>query len=324
MKPVGELQDSLYRAAKADRKKVFYSLKDKICRTDVLYEAWRRVRENEGAAGVDKETIQDIENNGVDQFLSEIQRELLTGTYWVESVRRVYIPKPDGRQRPLGIPTVRDRVVQQAVRLIIEPIFEADFQPFSYGYRPNKSAKQATVEVYRLLNYNLTGVVDVDIQGFFDHVNHAKLLSFVRGRIADGFVIGLIRKWLKAGAVYLDNSIHYPEEGTPQGGVISPLLANIYLNRFDTRWRERGMDDKHGYDSHVVRYADDSAPRMNCARDGGRPSGAALPGEAPNHRKLLRSKAGVVSVAGKGRPTAGQVRVRETNESEPTEDASKA
>jgi group II intron reverse transcriptase/maturase len=257
VKPVGELQDSLYRAAKADRRKVFYSLKDKICRTDVLYEAWGRVRKNGGAAGVDRETIQDIEHGGVGQFLSDIQRELLTETYWVEPVRRVFIPKPDGRQRPLGIPTVRDRVVQQAVRLIIEPIFEADFHEFSYGYRPNKSAQQATDEVYRFLNYGLTGVVDADIQGFFDHVNHTKLLSFVRERIADGFVIGLVRKWLKAGAVYLDNSVQYPEEGTPQGGVISPLLANIYLNRLDAQWTERKMDDRRGYDAHMVRYADD-------------------------------------------------------------------
>ena len=256
MKPVGELQDSLYRAAKADEKKVFYSLKDKICRTDVLQEAWRKVRENGGAAGVDGQTIQDVEREGVERFLSGIQRELLTETYWVEPVRRVFIPKPDGRQRPLGIPTVKDRVVQQAVRLIIEPIFEAGFQEFSYGYRPNKSAKQATREVYRFLNYGLTGVVDADVQGFFDHVNHSKLLSFMRERVADGFVLKLIREWLNAGVVYLD-SIHYPEEGTPQGGVISPLLANIYLNKLDTQWRARGMDDRYGSDAHMVRFADD-------------------------------------------------------------------
>src|SRR2546427_3694469 len=161
MKPVESLQGSLYRAAKADRMRRFHSLHDKICRMDVLWESWKRVKQNRGAAGIDGQTIWDIESEGVEPFLSELQRELRAGTYRVQCVRRVFIPKPNGKQRPLGIPTVRDRVVQQAVRLVIEPIFEADFQQFSYGYRPNRSAKQASLEIRQWLNFGLTNVIDV-------------------------------------------------------------------------------------------------------------------------------------------------------------------
>ena len=146
MKSVEELQSSLYQVAKADKNRRFYSLHDKMCRKDVLNEAWKRVKENHGVSGVDKQTIEDIEDGGEEQFLAELQHELFTKTYWVQCVKRVFIPKRSGGMRPLGIPTVKDRVVQQAVRLIIEPIFEADFQDFSYGYRPDRSAKQATVE----------------------------------------------------------------------------------------------------------------------------------------------------------------------------------
>jgi RNA-directed DNA polymerase len=256
MKPIEELQSSLYRAAKADKVRRFYSLHDKLCRIDILQEAWRRVRENNGAAGTDKQTVEDIERSGVEQFLSELQHELQTETYRVQCVRRVFIPKRNGKMRPLGIPTVRDRVVQQAVRLIIEPIFEADFQPFSYGYRPNKSALQASLEIRKWLNFGLTNIVDIDIESFFDHVNHSKLLSFVMERIADGYIIKLVKEWLRAGVVYL-NTVTYPDEGTPQGGVISPLLANIYLNQLDRRWRELSMDSTRGCNAQMVRYADD-------------------------------------------------------------------
>jgi len=257
MKSLGELQVSLNLAAKVNRNRKFYSLRDKVSRMDVLWEAWRKVRANHGAAGTDRQTIEDIEGQRVEQFLLQLQKELLDGTYKVQCVRRVYIPKPKGKkERPLGIPTVRDRVVQQAVKLIIEPIFEADFQPFSFGYRPDKSAKDASSEVYKYLNYGLTNVVEVDIKGFFDHINHSKLLSFVMERIADGYIIRLIRKWLRAGVVYMD-SVSYPLEGTPQGGVISPLFANVFLNKLDTMWTALGMNRRDAHNAQLVRYADD-------------------------------------------------------------------
>ncbi len=256
MKSLESLQNGLCLAAKADRRRRFHSLHDKICRIDVLQEAWSRVKANHGAGGVDRQTIEDVERSGEELFLLELQSELREKTYRVQCIRRVFIPKRSGGQRPLGIPTIRDRVVQQAVRLVIEPIFEADFQPFSYGYRPNKSAKQASLEIYKWLNYRLTSIIDVDIEGFFDHVNHGKLLSFVRERVADPFINRLIKEWLRAGVVYLDRTSH-PQEGTPQGGVISPLLANIYLNKLDTWWTELGMNRRAGYNAQMVRYADD-------------------------------------------------------------------
>lgn len=256
MKSLGELQVSLSLAAKVNRNRKFYSLRDKISRMDVLWEAWRRVRANHGAAGIDRETIDDIERQGVEQFLLQLQKELLDGTYKVQCVRRVYIPKPNGKRRSLGIPTVRDRIVQQAVKLIIEPILEVDFQPFSFGYRPNKSAKDASTEVRKWLNFGLINVVEVDIRSFFDHINHSKLISFVMERIADGYIIRLIRKWLRAGVVYM-NSVSYSGEGTPQGGVISPLLANVYLNKLDTMWTALGMNRRDVHNAQLVRYADD-------------------------------------------------------------------
>jgi group II intron reverse transcriptase/maturase len=265
MKSLESLQNGLCLAAKADVRRRFHSLHDKICRTDVLQEAWERVKRNRGAAGVDGETIQQIDEYGAERLLSELQNELREKTYRTQHVRRVFIPKRGGvGQRPLGIPTVRDRVVQQAVRLVIEPIFEADFQPCSYGYRPNKSAKQASLEIVKQLNSGLTGIVDADIEGFFDHVNHDRLLSFVMERIADPYIVKLVREWLRAGVVYLDDDdddddddvvVTYPEEGTPQGGVISPLLANIYLNKLDTWWKELGICA--GEKAQLVRYADD-------------------------------------------------------------------
>ncbi|MCL5252967.1 MAG: group II intron reverse transcriptase/maturase [Candidatus Thermoplasmatota archaeon] len=248
--------DSLYQCAKADRQRVFHSLHDKLCSMEILAEAWRRVASNNGVAGIDSETIGDISNAGAEQYLSTLQQELIDETYTVECVRRVYIPKPNGKQRPLGIPTVRDRIVQQAVKLLIEPIFEADFQEFSYGYRPNKSAQQASQEVYKYLNYGLTNIIDIDIEDFFGTIDHDRLISFVMERISDPYIIKLIREWLRAGVVY-NGETTYPDMGTPQGGVISPLLANIYLNRLDTAWKDRKMDSRHGRNAHLIRYADD-------------------------------------------------------------------
>ena len=252
MKTLELLQDGLYHAAKDKKDRKFYSLHDKLCRLDVLQDAWKRVSANGGSPGIDRKSIEDIESHGVPRFLNEIQHELMKKEYIVPMVKRVYIPKQDGKQRPLGIPTVKDRVVQQAVKSIIEPIFEADFKDFSYAYRKGRSAKQASTEIYRYINYGYTKVVEIDIKGFFDHIDHEKMIFFVMKRIADPYVIKLIREWLRAGIVYEGETV-YPSEGTPQGGVISPLLANIYLNEMDTLWSKK-VDVQS---ARMIRYADD-------------------------------------------------------------------
>lgn len=252
MKTLELLQDGLYHAAKDKKDRKFYSLHDRICRLDVLQDAWKRVSANGGSLGIDRKSIEDIESYGVPRFLNEIQHELMKKEYIVPRVRRVYIPKQDGKQRPLGIPTVKDRVVQQAVKSIIEPIFEADFKDFSYAYRKGRSAKQASTEIYRYINYGYTKVVEIDIKGFFDHIDHEKMIFFVMKRIADPYVIKLIREWVRAGIVYEGETL-YPSEGTPQGGVISPLLANIYLNEMDTLWSKK-VDVQS---ARMIRYADD-------------------------------------------------------------------
>ena len=253
MKTVEELQGSLYLAAK-NKKTKFNILKDKILRMDVLEEAWKRVRENRGTEGIDRESIEDIERKGVQQFLQQLQNDLRNETYRTGKVRRVFIPKGDGKLRPLGIPNIRDRIVQQAVKLIIEPIFEVSFQDFSYAYRPGRSAKDASAEIYKWLNFGFTRIIDADIHGFFDHIDHEILMELVEERISDGYILKLIKEWLRAGIVFQGNTI-YPQEGTPQGGVISPLLANIYLNSLDRQWVRMGMDSR--YKAHLVRFADD-------------------------------------------------------------------
>ena len=252
MKTLELLQNGLYHAAKNEKNRKFYSLNDKICRLDILEDAWKRVSANGGSPGIDRKSIEDIEIYGVSRFLGEIQHELMNKEYIVPKVKRVYIPKQNGKQRPLGIQTVKDRVVQQAVKSIIEPIFEADFKDFSYAYRKGKSAKQASSEIYRYINYGYTKIVEIDIKGFFDHIDHEKMIFFVMKRIADPYVVKLIREWLRAGIVYEGETL-YPSEGTPQGGVISPLLANVYLNEMDTLWSKKV--DVH--DARMIRYADD-------------------------------------------------------------------
>jgi len=247
---VRELQEKLGSAAKRSRNRRFHALLDRIYRADVLWEAWSRVRANGGAPGLDGKTIQAIEEHGVEQFLEGIRKDLKAGEYWPPPVRRKYIPKPDGKQRPLGIPTVRDRVVQAAVKLVIEPIFEADFEECSYGFRPGRSAQGALDAIRKAGNAGHDWVVDADIEKYFDSIDHELLMEAVRQRISDRKVLKLIKRWLKAG-VMEDGKVSEPERGTPQGGVISPLLSNIYLGDLDRRWRS--LQGGQGDDPDPVR-----------------------------------------------------------------------
>jgi group II intron reverse transcriptase/maturase len=236
-------------------------LYDRIYRSDVLWEAWSRVRSRGGAAGVDAETIRAIEQHGAEKFVAEIQAALRAGRYRPSPVKRRYIPKADGKQRPLGIPTVRDRVVQMAAKLVIEPLFEADFQACSYGFRPNKSATQALEAIREAGNRGKNFVVDADIQGYFDSIQKDILTELVKERISDRRVLKLIHQWLEAG-VMEDGTVRETLAGTPQGGVISPLLANIYLNKLDRIWAARCSQL-----GVLIRYADDFV--VMCATESG-------------------------------------------------------
>jgi len=229
-------------------KRQYYSLIDKVYKMENLYEAWLKVRKNKGSGGIDGVTIEKFEKN-LNLNLGEIQRLLQQNRYEPDPVRRHFIKKENGKLRPLGIPTIRDRVCQQAVRQIIEPIFEQDFYYYSFGFRPGYSAHQAVSTIRRAKRGGYDHVVDLDIMSFFDEIPHELLMEKVQERITDGKVLMLIRRWLTAGVMEGDQ-IHETEVGSPQGGVISPLLANIYLNHFDWCMKEQGFA--------VVRYADDA------------------------------------------------------------------
>lgn len=259
---IRSLQRKLYRKAKAEPAFRFYVLYDKICREDILRHAYALARANAGSPGVDEVTFAQIEAEGVEGWLADLRKELVSKTYRPQPVRRVMIPKPGGGERPLGIPTIRDRVVQTAAKLVLEPIFEADFEDSTYGYRPRRNGTDAIKEVHRLVCRGYTDVVDADLSKYFDTIPHSDLLKSVARRIVDRHVLRLIKLWLKAPIEERDGDGKRHVSGgksstcgTPQGGVVSPLLSVIYMNRFLKHWRLTGRGE--ALRAHVISYADD-------------------------------------------------------------------
>jgi len=251
-----KLQRTLYRVAKSQPERRFTLLYDKVCRLDILSEAWCRVKANKGASGIDKVDIEAIRETGEEQFLEEIRKELVFRKYRASKVLRVYIPKPGqpGRTRPLGIPTIKDRVVQMATKIVIEPLFDADFLPCSYGFRPKRTQRMALSAIARNINSGYHNIVDVDLRSYFDSIDHEKLMDLVKRRVGDTEVLRLIRAWLKAG-VMDEGKVISPVRGTPQGGVLSPLLSNIFLHEIDRQWCKSTGEAVES--ARLIRYADD-------------------------------------------------------------------
>ena len=256
------LQRKLYEKAKREPNFRFYLLYDKVWRADILRHAYELARANGGAPGVDGVTFERIEADGLENWLARLGEDLRRKTYRPQAARRVMIPKPGGGERPLGIPTVRDRVAQTAAKLVVEPIFEADMDPAAYGYRPQRGATEAIEAVLILLRQGYTDVVDADLSRYFDTIPHAELMKSIARRIADGDLLRLIKLWLQSPVERTEgNGVRRMEggkavkRGVPQGGVVSPLLANLYMNRFLKHWRGSGRDE--AFRARVVNYADD-------------------------------------------------------------------
>ena len=267
---VQKLQTALHAKAKESPNFRFYALYDKVYRTDVVTFAYERCKANGGAAGVDEQAFEDIEAYGAERWLDELAQQLKSQTYQPKPVRRVYIPKPDGTQRPLGIPTIQDRVVQTAALLVLEPIFEADLQPEQYAYRANRSALDAVRHVHKLMNTGHSKIVDADLSGYFDSIPHAELMVSVARRIVDGAMLYLIKMWLKAPVETNERGRRRRStrnwdqgRGTPQGSPISPLLSNLYMRRFVLGWKKLGYEKR--WEACIVNYADDL---VICCRTG--------------------------------------------------------
>lgn len=278
---VQKLQAALHAKAKEMPKFRFYALYDKVYRTDILAFAFKCAKSKGGAPGVDGQTFSDIESYGIERWLGELTEEIRKKTYQPQALRRVTIPKPGGGRRPLSIPTIRDRVVQTAVVLILSPIFEADFQPEQYAYRPGQNAHDAVCHAHKLLNYGYTDVVDADLSRYFDTIPHAELMKSLSRRISDRHLLHLIKQWLVVGVeeddghggTHRTNSARKTNRGIPQGAPISPLLSNLYMRRLLLGWKMRGYHNK--LHAHIVNYADDlvilcrgTAPKaMSALRD---------------------------------------------------------
>jgi RNA-directed DNA polymerase len=260
---VGKLQETLHAKAKSAPTYRFYALYDKVYRADVLLYAYACCRANDGSPGVDGQTFADIEAYGLERWLGEVAEELRKKTYRPQAVRRVYIPKPDGKQRPLGIPTIKDRVVQTAALIVLEPIFEADLQPEQYAYRPGRSALDAVQQVQALMIQGHTEVIDADLSGYFDSIPHAELMKSVARRVSDRHLLALIKAWLEMPVEESDERGRRQRttrnkdqgKGTPQGAPLSPLLSNLYMRRFILGWKVLGHERQ--LDAHIVNYADD-------------------------------------------------------------------